>query len=281
MIKKLHTFSLAIALLNAGILFSQTTEDFESETAGATTFVSNSQNFTITSIESGAAVYDIEVFASGGFNGSGPDNQFIDNSSGSPITGDGSAFSISTTDGTDITVKSFYLFVSNRNISGPGTPTTITIEGKKDNVSVFTIAKSSGIVNGSAFTPNNGFTLIDFATEGGIDNSTKNVDEIIISTTGTADYLALDAFIWDAESLSTTEFEVELNQIHITPNPSSNYIQLTGLKATISYNFYDVLGKRVGSGKMTPNEKIDISKLNKGLYFIKLADTQTLKFLKK
>lgn len=267
--------------MNAGILFSQTTEEFESETGGATTFVSNSQNFTITSIESGAAVYDIEVFAFGGFNGSGPDNQFIDNSSGSPAQGDGSAFSISTTDGTDITVKSFYLFVSNRSISGPGTPTTITIEGKKDNSSVFTISKSSGIVNGSAFTPNNGFTLIDFATEGGTDNSEKNVDEIIISTTGTADYLALDAFTWDAESLSTIEFEVELSQMRVTPNPSSNYIELTGLKTITNYNIYDILGKRVVSGTMNPNQKINISNLNKGLYFINLANNKTLKFIKK
>lgn len=61
--------------------------------------------------------------------------------------------------------------------------------------------KSSGIVDGATFTPNNGFTFIDFASEGGVDNSTKNVDELIFSTTGNGDYIALDAFRWGMATL--------------------------------------------------------------------------------
>ena len=59
----------------------------------------------------------------------------------------------------EITVKSLYLFVSNINISSA----TLTITGKKDGATIYTIVKSSGIVNGSAFTPNNGFTCIDIS----------------------------------------------------------------------------------------------------------------------
>ncbi|WP_157814062.1 T9SS type A sorting domain-containing protein [Olleya sp. Bg11-27] len=175
---------------------AQTTEAFEDESVNATTFSDNGQSFTIEN-GSGEISYDIETYAGGGWNGTFADNIFIDNSAGSPALGDGSSFTIKTTDGTDITLKSFYLFVSRRNLSDPNPPTTtLTFTGKKDGITVFSIIKSSGIVNAPSLTPNNGFTFINFSTEGGSDNSNTNVDEILISATNDADYLALDAFTW-------------------------------------------------------------------------------------
>ena len=278
--KKLHFLLIGIAIINSGFLFSQNTEDFESETTGSTTFTNNGLDFTINTIESGPAIYDVYFFASGGYNGSGNDDKFIDNSTGTVTNGDGTAFSITTSDGTDITLKSFYLFVSNRDLTAPGTPTTLTFEGKKDGGSVFTITKSTGIVNGSAFTPNNGFTFIDFATEGGINNSNENIDEIIISSTGLADYLALDAFTWGAKVLSTDNFEIDSNQINVIPNPSSDYFQLSGLKESIEITIYDLFGKKISSEKISPNQKTDISKLNNGFYFIRMENMKTIKFIK-
>lgn len=181
------------------ITYAQSTEDFETETTGATTFTDNGQGFTITN-GSGEISYDIELVANAGWNGSSVDDKFIDNSGGTPSTNDGSSFTISTTDGTDITITDLYLFVSKRNLT-PGVSTTITINGKKDGATVYTITKNTGIVDGANFTPNNGFTFIDFTTEGGADNSILNIDELIISTTGNADYLALDAFKWGDEVL--------------------------------------------------------------------------------
>jgi len=178
-------------------IMSQSTETFETETTGSTSFTNNSQSFTIEN-GAGETTYDIENFTNGGWNGSSSDNKFIDNSSGSPALNDGTSFSIKTTDGKDINIKSFYLFVSKRNLT-TGVSTTITITGKKNGVvtPIFTITKSSGIVDGANFTPNNGFTFIDFSLEGGANNSNTPVDEIVISSTGNADYLALDAFTWD------------------------------------------------------------------------------------
>ncbi len=270
---------LGIFFLNSNYLIAQSTEYYESETIGSTTFTDNGQGFTITN-GTGETTYDIETFTNGGWNGTGVDDNFIDNSSGTPATGDGSSFTITTTDGTDITVKSFYLFVSNRNLSGPGTPTTITIEGKKDGSNVFTITKSSGIVDGSTFTPNNGFTFIDFVTEGGTDNSNKNIDELIISSTGFADYLALDAFTWGAEVLSTNNFEVEQNKVKIFPNPSSHFIQFKGLSKTENYNLHNILGKRINKGTISNNEQIDIQNLTNGIYFLKFENGNTIKFIK-
>ena len=104
--KLLLTCSMFLCLgLN---LKSQTTETFETETSGSTTFSNNGQNFTITN-GVGETAYDIENFTGAGWNGTGGDNKFIDNSGG-VTTGNGSSFSISTTDGTEINIKSFYLY---------------------------------------------------------------------------------------------------------------------------------------------------------------------------
>ena len=97
--------------------FSQTTEDFETDVVGATVFDDNGQNFTITN-GAGEVNYNIGTFAGGGWNGTAPDNNFIDNSGlPAPILGDGSSFTITTTDGTDINVNSLYIFMSQINLT--------------------------------------------------------------------------------------------------------------------------------------------------------------------
>lgn len=91
-------------------LNAQGTEDFESPgLLNQTSFTNNGQQFSIITNEAGVSVYDIETFVGGGWNGTGPDNQFIDNSTGTVGQGDGTSFTIKTTDGADITIKSFYL----------------------------------------------------------------------------------------------------------------------------------------------------------------------------
>ncbi|MFK8059179.1 MAG: Ig-like domain-containing protein [Polaribacter sp.] len=199
--KKITRF-LFLFFLTSSISFAQTTEVFETETNGSTTFTDNGQGFTITTIETGSGTYDIEPFAGGGWNGTSADNKFIDNSTGVD-SGDGSSFSITTTDGTNITVKSFYLFVATKTLGVAST--TITITGKKDGVAtpIFTFTKSSGFASPATFSPNNGFTFFNLATEGGSDNSNLEIDELIISSSGNADYLALDAFRWDVGVVNT------------------------------------------------------------------------------
>jgi hypothetical protein len=203
--KRLPAFAVFLFLSLLSLKTSaQTTEAFEDDTIGGTTFSDNGQNFTIVN-GAGESSYDIENYAGAGWNGTAADSQFIDNSNGTPGTNDGSSFSIKTTDGTDITIKSFYLFLSNR--YPLGTPsTTLTITGKKNGAStpVYTITKSSGFSNSATFIPNNGYTFIDFATEGDADYSNFGVDEIIISTTNNADYLALDGLTWGLAPVDPT-----------------------------------------------------------------------------
>ncbi|QDO95239.1 T9SS type A sorting domain-containing protein [Formosa sediminum] len=258
---------------------AQSIEDFETETIGETTFTDQGQSFTI--VSNSSDTFSIYHFPDGGWNGTTTDNRFIDNSEDNGPVPEGTSFSIITTDGNDINLNSFYLFVSNYNLTGPGTPTTLTFEGKKDGTIVFVVYKSNGIVNGASYFPNNGYTFIDFTTEGGTDNTNVNIDEIHISTTNDADYISLDAFNWSPASLSINDFEVETNEIKIVPNPASDFIQLNKLNTKEIYTIYNTLGQEVKEGIVFENDKIDIKSLENGLYFLKIDGKTTMKFLKK
>ena len=124
------TILSVLLILGSKSVSAQSTEDFETEIPGSDTFTDNGQSFTISS--ESADTFAIFAFTDAGWNGTSIDDVFIDNTAGVIQNGDGTSFTISTTNGTDISVKSFYLFVSNFDISGPGTPTAITIEGRRN-----------------------------------------------------------------------------------------------------------------------------------------------------
>jgi hypothetical protein len=210
--------------------FSQTTEDFETETIGGTTFSDNGQNFTITN-GPGESTYDVETFAGGGWNGTAPDNRFLDNSgagaAGAPLN-DGTSFTISTSDGADILVNRLYLFLSTRTLQVASS--TLTITGRKDGATVYTIVKSTGFSNPVTFTPNNGFTLIDFSTEGGSDNSNTAVDELIFSTTGNGDYAAVDGINWEAIACTAPDIPTATSAPGIICDGNSALLTISGNK---------------------------------------------------
>lgn len=71
-------------------------------------------------------------------------------------------------------------------------------------------------------------------------------------------------------------------KIQIFPNPVSHYLTISGIKSAKSYAIYDVSGKLVISA--TFSQKIDVSQLSSGMYFLKIDNNDTpqlLKFMKK
>ncbi|PHR31938.1 MAG: hypothetical protein COA38_06940 [Fluviicola sp.] len=227
LITKLPWLMFSVFFLSLSSL-AQTTEDFETETIGSTTFTDNSQNFTITN-GSGETNYDIETFASGGWNGTAPDNNFVDNSgSPFPALGNGTSFTISTSDGTDIYINKLYLFISQFNLTA-ASGFTLSIQGRKDGALEYNIIKTTGFSNTTTFSPNNGFTLIDFTTEGGSNNSNTAVDELIFTTSSNADYIALDGINWEFAPVCV---EPTIPSVTATPNPicvgSSTTLTISG-----------------------------------------------------
>lgn len=91
--------TLSLVKVNA-----QYTEDFETITIGSTDFSNNGQLFTISS-NSSPDTFQVSSFNDVGWNGTVVDQNYIDNFT-SDNDNDDTSFIISTTDGTDIVVKS-------------------------------------------------------------------------------------------------------------------------------------------------------------------------------
>jgi len=183
---------LLIALLFVGSIFAQTTETFEAETDLSTSFTDNGQVFNITSQASGP--FSIANFSGYGWNGTAADNKFIDNSVSAtyfnPVQ-----FTIKSAGGISFHLKSIYLFLSQADLlAGSG---SCTITGKKAGLTVFTATSSTGFADPTNLGSNNGYTFINLTSYGGADNSNTNIDEYVITTTGTFEYVGLDAMKWE------------------------------------------------------------------------------------
>lgn len=78
----------------------------------------------------------------------------------------------------------------------------------------------------------------------------------------------------------TTDVLVKNDEVKLFPNPAISNISVSGLKESNHYGIYNVLGKSILKGTMLKDESINIDKLSNGLYFLKLKDKATIKFVK-
>ena len=272
-----NLLTLSLLLLGVTSIFAQSTEDFELEGIGSSSFTDSGQTFNVTSPTTGET-YDIFNCSGCGWNGSATDAQFIENSSGSNGTNNGSSFTIST-GGVEIGVTSLYLFCSTNGLGAHSGSLTIT--GYKAGVMQYTFTKTSGFNDPTNFGLNNGFTFIDFTTEGGANNTQKRIDQLVITGTGNLDYMALDAFSWAPENTLSVDNNIMDSQIQVYPNPTSKIIKISGLKSATTYSIYDILGNQIKQGSATKNTEINIQSLANGMYFLKLEEGNSFKFIKK
>jgi uncharacterized protein YfeS len=179
---------LILAFLFGISVFSQTTETFETESFGSQNFTDNGQVFNITTQTAGQT-FAISNYAGAGWNGTAADNQFIDNSGYAnyePVQ-----FTISSSGQKRFKLKSLYLFFSQTDLI-PSTG-NCTITGKLNGVTQFTAVNST---NFNSSGVNNGYTNISLSTYGGSDNSNVVIDQFVITTTGSFEYVTLDAMNW-------------------------------------------------------------------------------------
>ncbi len=81
-----------------------------------------------------------------------------------------------------------------------------------------------------------------------------------------------------SSTLGVSNFESK--KIKISPNPSSDYIQISGMLENEKYTLYSILGTEIKKGVISNNEQIDIRGFMNGLYFLKFENGNTIKFLK-
>jgi hypothetical protein len=196
------------------------TETFESYTSAAgkpTTFTTGGQPFTLVSadcttggtfgifipnqtytlcgngsgsgVTSGSGAYGVGTTCTAG-NCTGTSNNFIDNGASSPSSSTNQQYSIKTTNAALFTIKNLQIYVSADAGTDPASSGVVFV-GKKASVGQFTVTMASGL--NTSFSTNNGFTYVDFTTQGG-NNSTTNIDELQITGSGGENYIAVDNF---------------------------------------------------------------------------------------
>jgi len=70
------------------------------------------------------------------------------------------------------------------------------------------------------------------------------------------------------------------NSQMLYPNPSKDFIIIKGIDKDANYTIFDNLGKMINSGVVSENKKIEIKNLMNGLYFLRVDNGQTFKFIK-
>ena len=186
--------------------------------------------------------------------------QFISNSTGTVSAGTLNIYNGNTVAGTPSYTQTYPSITINNvgepirvNIDNPLTLTQnsqytfeLTVDNRVDVLADF----SNGYSGGTVFEDGSEFASVDFIFEVSI-SSTLSVDDIN-----------------------------ENEKVKLFPNPSSNFIQISGISERIKFKIINVLGAEIKNGIASNNKKIDIRDFTNGLYFLKFENGNTIKFLK-
>lgn len=83
-----------------------------------------------------------------------------------------------------------------------------------------------------------------------------------------------------SDALATQEVGLNKQNVQLYPNPSSNIIRIKAESKLLDVKIYSTTGQLVLSGKYKPDEDIDVSKLNAGVYLVQVNGV-TIKLIKK
>ncbi len=205
---KITAMGMLLLAVSFSALAQPSTALFEDATNGATSFTNNDVTFNILSH---VGTFKIISLANVGFNGTAPDNRFIDNTQGLPAS---SSFSIKTTSNL-FKVNRFWLFLANQFMNPNVTGGTVTITGKLSGITKFTQTKNNGFVTELGST--NGYTLIDLTNLNGQNYSNIIIDQLQITAGGNYQYIGFDAFTWVKDSnmvlpVTLTSFSASLSK---------------------------------------------------------------------
>ena len=269
--------STICALFLSIFTFGQTsTEQYETESNGSSSFTDNGVIFNILSHVN---TYDIQAAYPGtGWNGTSIDNRYIDNS-GSGNQSAGTSFSIKTTSNL-FKVNRFWIYVAASNLT-QGVTGTLTITGKLSGITKFTQTKTTGFVSSMATT--NGYTLIDMTNLNGQNYSNIVIDQLQITAGGNFQYLALDAFTWVKDTglvLAANEVKPSKKDSGIYPNPTNGPLTIKTDENT-KFEVYSQAGQLVKTIETQKGiNETDISDLPKGVYTVK-SSRESYKIIKK
>ncbi|KPE49957.1 T9SS type A sorting domain-containing protein [Chryseobacterium indologenes] len=257
-------FLTICSLLTAIFSFGQTSSEyFETETHGSSSFTDNGVIFNIISH---VGVFDVQANYPGtGWSGTSNDNRYIDNSNDTSFP---PSFSIKTTSNL-FKVNRFWMYLSALNLDLNVTG-SITVTGKLSGVTKFTQTKSTGFATSLGTT--NGYTLIDMTNLNGQNYSNIVIDQLQITMNGGFRYAGFDAFTWVKDSnivLAAHETKAAQKGISIFPNPTDGPVSVETEK-DVKAEIYSMEGKLMKSMDIKKGtQNIDLSEFPGGTYIIK------------
>jgi len=81
-------------------------------------------------------------------------------------------------------------------------------------------------------------------------------------------------------NLAVVDLNYESPSVKISPNPSSDFINVTGVSEAVNFEVYDLFGRLIKKGVLPSENIIGIQDFVSGVYFLKLGTDKTLKFIK-
>ena len=122
------------------------------------------------------------------------------------------------------------------------------------------------------------YFLLNIAIESSGTNSSYTESAMII------DYIRV---YQTSSSLSTSDADINVDNIKLYPNPAGNEITISGnqLSEDSNLTIFDITGKKITTlSQNSTTKKHDVSYLSKGIYFLRIThqnNNKTIKFIKK
>ncbi len=109
-----------------------------------------------------------------------------------------------------------------------------------------------------------------------------NTSNVVIKFTGTSGF-GNNLFLDDIVATSTLSNNEVLGQssLKLYPNPTSDYVKVSGLNDSRDYAIYNLLGMKVAQGTINNNDSLDVRSLSSGLFILEIAGYKANRFIKK
>ena len=107
---------------------------------------------------------------------------------------------------------------------------------------------------------------------------------IYLITTGSAvnySIIPVNGTLTVTRGTTTAIIESQSGIMNVYPNPTSDFIQISGISKKENYKIFDMLGTEKLNGVVWGSENINVMNLSNGLYLLKLDNGNTMNFIKK
>ena len=189
--------------------------------------------------------------------------------------------------------KRYYTFKHFSNLSGKGYTrvshthsqselyVTSFVSPEDDQLVIHVFNSSDASVTMSVQIPNNTDSISQYTTDNLLDFHMSTVDFINTDTYFEGEFasMSMNSYVFDLSS-SMSKQSLEIEPITIFPNPTSGLISFSGIDTEIKCSIFSISGKKLFEQTVSNENKLDLSGLKKGLYFIEIQHRDSIQNFK-